>query len=304
MISFRYHIVSIVGVFLALALGIVIGTTALSGPVTSDLRNQVDNLKSDNSAYAEKVKALNEQVDDAGQFASTFGARLVSGTLEETKVLILGLPGSSTGMQDGIAKQIAAAGGKITSRLDLAPAYVDPSHSSSIVALATGEAYPIDLPALPVTNDAGQLGGALLAPVLVGKGQPTDLVQVLSGFAEIHMISVDPKSVEPAKNVVVIGSGSLPKDDYGGNVELDLIKALEKAGANVVVAGDAESATKGGIVARVRESATKNSVSTVDNAGGPFGKISTVLALAASIDSHVGQYGTGPGADALFPTPR
>ena len=37
MISFRYHLVSIIAVFLALALGIVVGTTALNGPITKDL---------------------------------------------------------------------------------------------------------------------------------------------------------------------------------------------------------------------------------------------------------------------------
>jgi len=43
-ISFRYHVVSIIAVFLALALGIVVGTTALNGPITTDLRNKVDSL--------------------------------------------------------------------------------------------------------------------------------------------------------------------------------------------------------------------------------------------------------------------
>ena len=42
MISFRYHLVSIVGVFLALAVGIVVGTTALNGPITKDLRHKLD----------------------------------------------------------------------------------------------------------------------------------------------------------------------------------------------------------------------------------------------------------------------
>ena len=73
MISFRYHIVSIVAVFLALALGIVVGTTALNGPVTSDLRHQVNGLKTDRSELADQVKALQGQVDTAGQFATTFG---------------------------------------------------------------------------------------------------------------------------------------------------------------------------------------------------------------------------------------
>ena len=38
MIDFRYHLVSIIAVFLALAIGIVVGTTALNGYVVDDLR--------------------------------------------------------------------------------------------------------------------------------------------------------------------------------------------------------------------------------------------------------------------------
>ena len=42
MIDFRYHIVSIVAIFLALTIGIVVGTTALNGPVLDDLRGRVN----------------------------------------------------------------------------------------------------------------------------------------------------------------------------------------------------------------------------------------------------------------------
>ena len=33
MINFRYHVVSLTAVFLALAIGLVVGTAALNGPV-------------------------------------------------------------------------------------------------------------------------------------------------------------------------------------------------------------------------------------------------------------------------------
>jgi len=78
-ISFRYHLVSIIAVFLALALGIVVGTTALNGPITTDLRKQVNTLKSDRTTLANQVKSLQQQVSDAGQFASSFGSQLVQG---------------------------------------------------------------------------------------------------------------------------------------------------------------------------------------------------------------------------------
>ncbi len=47
MIDFRYHLVSIVAVFLALAIGIVLGTTALNGPITSRLRSLETSLRSE-----------------------------------------------------------------------------------------------------------------------------------------------------------------------------------------------------------------------------------------------------------------
>jgi hypothetical protein len=300
-ISFRYHIVSLVAVFLALALGIVVGTTALNGPVTSDLRHQVNDLKADRSELADKAKSLQGQVDTAGQFATTFGAQLLAGTLKNTSVLVIGLPGAATGMQDGIAAQLTAAGAKITGRLELAAAYSDPAQADSIQSLATGPAHPFSV-TLPATSDSRVLGAALLAFVLTGHGEPTDLKTVLSGFSGLHMITSDPQGVEPSKTVVVVGNGSLPKDNYGGQAGIDLVSRLSAAGAKVVVAGDTGSASQNGIVALVRSGPTKSRVATIDNANSAFGQVSTALAVAEMQDSQVGQYGTAKGAQALFPT--
>jgi hypothetical protein len=302
-ISFRYHIVSLVAVFLALAVGIVVGTTALNGPVTTDLRKQVNTLKSDRADLANQVKDLQGQVDNAGQFASTFGSQLVQNKLKGQKILIIGLPGASTGMQDGIASVIAAAGAQITGRLQLASDYVDASGASNINTLATGPARPIGLTNLPVTSDGRQLGAALLSYVLLGKGQPTDLKTVLSGFSALHMTTSDPKGIEPAKTVVVIGSGATPADGYAGQAELDLVTALQAGGGKVLVAGDSGSATAAGVVGLVRGSSARSVVSTVDNASSAFGPASTALAVAALENSQVGHYGTAKGADALFPNP-
>jgi hypothetical protein len=56
-IDFRYHLVSIVAVFLALAIGIVLGSTELQGPTynflnrtTAKLQNQLDQTAGRGSA--------------------------------------------------------------------------------------------------------------------------------------------------------------------------------------------------------------------------------------------------------------
>ena len=301
MITFRYHLVSLVAVFLALALGIVVGTTALNGPVTSDLRHQVDDLKKERTQLAGQVKSLQGQVDTAGQFATTFGSQLVAGTLKRASVLVVALPGASTGLQDGIANQLTAAGAKITGRLDLAPSFVDPAQGDRIRSLATGPAHPLGL-TLPETSDNRLLAAALLGFVLVGRGEVTDLKTVLSGLSALHMITSDPAGIEASKTVVVIGNGSQPKGAYAGEAEFDVVSQLTSAGGKVVVAGDTGSAQADGVVALVREGSTKSTVSTIDNANSAFGQVSTALAVAGTINSQIGHYGTSKGAQALFPT--
>lgn len=302
MISFRYHLVSLIGVFLALALGIVVGTTALNGPITTDLRKQVNTLKADRNTLAQQVKTLQGQIGDAEQFASIYGAQLVAGALNGQSVLLVALPGAGASVQDSIARQIATAGGRVSGRVQLTPDYVDQRRGSDITSLATGAVHPIAWTA-PETSDAGQLGGSLLAFVLTGKGQQTDLSQVLGGFSELHMVSLS-GAITPSRTVVVVGTGALPNGDYGAQAELAFVSWLQQDGAHVLVAGDAASATHAGIVAGVRgPSGPKATVSTVDNADTAMGQVTSVLALADATKSVVGHYGTGSGADALFPTP-
>jgi len=301
-ISFRYHLVSIIAVFLALALGIVIGTTALNGTITKGLRDDVSSLKKQRTDLNNQIKQLQTQVDNAGQFASTYGTQLVAGSLSNKSVLLIAMPGASTGNEDGIANEITAAGGKISGRVGLTNDYVDQRRADGIVNLATGALHPAGL-TLPPTSDPGILGGTLLAWVLLGNGQQTDLTQVLSGFSELHMITTDGNDVAPSDSVVIIGNGSLPANGYASAAELSLIQGFQKFKGHVVVAGDAPSSSGGGVVASVRGSATRTSVSTVDDVDTPFGQVSTVLTLVATIAGHIGHYGTGSNSDALFPPP-
>ena len=304
MISFRYHLVSIIAVFLALALGIVVGTTALNGPITKDLRRQVNAARTQRDAYAQQVKVLHSELSDAGQFAATYGSELVKGTLAGKTVLIINLPGATSGTQDGIGTLLKAAGAKIGGRVSITPEYLDPSRGGGITSLATGPAHPVGL-TLPETSNAADLGGALLAYVLLGKGRQTDLSQVLGGFSELHMITVAGSAgVTPGTAVVVSAKGSQPTNSYRSSAELALVDALAHAGGHVVVAGDPGAATAGGLVAAVRNTGgSRGVVASVDDANNSLGQVSSVLALSAAISGQIGQYGTKNGADALFPPP-
>jgi Copper transport outer membrane protein, MctB len=307
-ISFRYHLVSIIAVFLALALGIVVGTTALNGPITKDLRHQVDALKNDRNSLSDQVKQLQSQVGNGQKFGAMYGAQIVRGTLHETNVLMIGMPGASSQVKDNLATEVSAAGGKVSGRVQLTTDYVDPKQADALTRFATGGVQPVGL-TYPNTDQAGVIGGALLAYVLLGKGQPTDLTQVIAGFAQMHMLKLEGSdNITPTTNVVVVASGSLPTDDSRGQTELALVSQLQQQGAHEVVAGDTSSAKDDGVVAMVRgDSSDRSAVATVDNSDTALGQVSAILALAEvgkpQPDTVVGHYGTASGAKALFPDP-
>jgi hypothetical protein len=300
-ISFRYHLISIIAIFLAIALGVVVGTSALNGAVVGDLRNQVSGLKKANSDAAAQNKALRSQAGNADLLAQTFGSKISGAGLAKTPVVLLGAPGASKQVKDGIAAQITAAGGVVSGRVQLGKSFTDPARANDIRSLATSGVHPIGLQ-LPTTEDAGMLAGALLGFVLGGKGQGSDLTQVLAGFKTLDMLTTESGTVTAAKAIILVAPGSMVKDSPKATMLLSFSTELGAIAGTAVVAGDAASDTAAGLVALVRNDATaKKSVSTVDNAGTALGQLTVALVTANAVSGHKGHFGSGSGADALLP---
>lgn len=304
MISFRYHLVSIVGIFLAFALGIAVGTAALNGAVTDGLRNQVNGLQDTRDDLQRDNSDLQKTVDAQNKFAQMYGPALLAGKLTGKTVALIQTPGASDQQTDAIAANIATAGGKVTGRITLTAEYFDPARASDIRSLATGSAHPVGLQ-LPATDDAGQLGGSLLAYVLVGTPTPTDIGQVLAGFSALQMLKVNGDAVVAADLAIIVTGGA---GDGINDPDVAMVKALaaqlDTRGDGTVVAGDRESADETGSVSAIRsDAATNNGISTVDGVDGAMGQLTTVLALAGQIAGKTGHYGTGRGADSVAPDP-
>jgi hypothetical protein len=301
-ISFRYHLVSIIAVFLGIALGVVVGTSALNGAVVGDLRRQVTDLKKNDNAVAAENRVLQARSANADLLAQTFGTKIAGGSLAKKPVVLLGAPGAPKGLKDAIAAQVRAAGGTISGRLQLSKDFSDPRRANDIRSLATSALHPIGLQ-LPTTEDPGSLAGALLGFVLHGHGQSTDLAQVIAGFGTLNMIKAESSTVTAGKLVLLIAPGALPKESEAGKMLLSFSNQLgASTGGPTVVVGDPASNTAGGLVALVRNDDTATrAVSTVDDANSALGELTVVLTGADAIAGRKGHYGTGAGADALLP---
>ena len=98
MISMRYHIVSLAAVFLALALGIVLGATKISSPLLSGLQSDNAELTSQQRrADSTENQDLADRVTADEKFAGAVGALTVRGTLPKTNVVLITTAGGRPG---------------------------------------------------------------------------------------------------------------------------------------------------------------------------------------------------------------
>jgi hypothetical protein len=313
-IDFRYHLVSLIAVFLAVALGIVIGTTQLNEPILADLENQVTALAQDKRDLEDVNQELQGELDTGDAFEAAVAPALVAGSLTGRSVVVVTVSEDvETETAEEVVALVGSAGGTVTGTVLLQPEYSDPATAASLQSYVTGPGLPSGL-TLPETDDTGQLVGSLLAQVLmrpatIGAPAPDTaaLSSVLAGLSALGVLEQETPAVTPADYAVVLTAGDLADEEDGedrADTLVDLAVALDAAGSGAVVAGDAPAARETGLVGIIRaDPELSAAVSTVDNVGSAAGRISTVLALGRESEGTSGKYGTGDDTQPVPPVP-
>jgi hypothetical protein len=305
-IDFRYHLVSLIAVFLAVALGIVIGTTQLNGPLTDNLQGQVTALQADKRSLEDQTQLLQTQLDDVGRFEEAVGPTLVDKTLAgRSVVLVVASQDVDAEVVEGLTALLGSAGSTVTGTIRLTDSYADSATAGTLESYLSGPGVPATV-TRPSTDDTGEMVASVLAQVLMVPGEgspdagvapsPTDTSTVLAGLEELGVLSKDTSSVSPADFAIVVTAGTVGGEDAEGRAAalVQLATALDEEGSGSVLAGDLAANGDGGLVAAVRaDQAATSIVSTVDNVTTAAGRISTVLALAAEGRGTSGEYGVG-----------
>jgi hypothetical protein len=306
MIDFRYHLVTIIAIFLALAVGIVVGTTALNGAVTTNLHHDVAGLQ------AEKAKLLGENDTAAAalaldtKFASELEPVLLPGALTGRRVAVVGLPGTTPGDRSAMSTLLQQAGADVVAQLGFTPTVVAPASSSLLAAVSQDAAPPgMSLP----TGQPVQAAAEVLAAGLTGRTStgidPSPLV-VTAAFSSYGLLTEDVRTRSTARLVVLVappGPASPPASapaqkaaQAGVTLSTDLAQALAAVHAAVEVVGPVSSDAPGGLLSGVRGALTHSvAVSTVDGTDTPQGQIAAVFALRAAQTGITGRYGVTPG---------
>ena len=299
MINFRYHLVSLVAVFLALALGIAVGVLAMNGPVLSGLRTRVAELTAEKAAGQRSVRELQQRLAYDNDFAATVAPKVVADRLRRMTVVLLVAEDAGAGEEEAVQKVLQSAGARVSGRVQLMPGYADPRRAGELRAYATGDSLPAGFQ-LPESEDAGVLGASLLSYLLVGRDGGAerpgakDVAQVLAGLAGLQMVRVDGEDVAPADCAVLVTAGQ-----FTGAAAADRLRALTDL-ANALDRGGKGAVVVGGQVRADRSLAAN--VSTVDSVDTAAGQIAAVYAVAEQAAGRSGQYGVAPNAEATFPT--
>ncbi|MDR2252469.1 MAG: copper transporter, partial [Bifidobacteriaceae bacterium] len=110
MINFRYHVVSLVAVFLALAVGIVLGAGPLKEPIGATLAEQVSALRAEKDALRDQFQAASDRGAWAdAEFAGLAPAAL-DGMLTGRPVAVVTIGSELDSRAEALERAIALAG--------------------------------------------------------------------------------------------------------------------------------------------------------------------------------------------------
>jgi len=301
-IDFRYHLVSLIAVFLAVALGIVVGTTQLNGPVLDGLEAQVSTLTDDNNVLEAQTESLTEELTQDDAYDDAVAPLIVANRLVGSSVLLIV---TSDDVSPEIVSEtttlLQAAGAELSGTLRLQPEFSDPQSASELQEYVTGSGLPAGL-TLPQTDETPALVASLLSQVLMQPSaggeapEQTARTTVLAGLAALGAVISDSGEVDSADYALILtGEGFTADDAEARNRALvALCVALDATGSGVVVGGGPASVTDGGLLAALRADAgASTTVSTVNNVDDAAGQVAALLALTAERTGASGNYGVG-----------
>ena len=337
MIDFRYHLVSIVAVFLALAVGIVLGSTELRGAAFSALDRTSSALSAKLEAADNQNSALQQQVQGDHQFAQAAEPVLLKHLLDSKRVVIVTTPGAPSSVVNGIKTGLSDAGATVSGQVALSSKFADTSASNlSLLDQLTQQATPSGM---TLTNGSPQQQAAqVLAAAMVAKtsnsGSGTsksgngsnnsgngnsgngngnssissqDAQTIVSSFSAGQFISVTGHPTSGATLAIIVTPATAPQDGNSDPVNQAVVALAQEFGqasqATVVTGASAGSGT-GSAISAVRSSGAANNAATVDNADSVVGQIVAVQALEQQMNGHKpGSFGTQSNANSAGPSP-
>jgi Copper transport outer membrane protein, MctB len=268
-IDFRYHVVSIVAVFLALAIGIVLGSTELQGPAYNILNQTTAKLQGDLDQARTQLSGSQAQASADEAYAQAVEPAVLRDLLSGQRLLIVTEPGAQASVVSGISTAATDAGATVTGQIALQPKFFDTSATtrdslnqttldlaqSASIALTSSEsiqqqaAQVIASEILVKSAAAGGTGQASPSQSSSGQASPsqassgqaspsqsssdqgTNAQTMLSAYASSGFLNTSGQPATPATLVVVVTPQAAPADGVADQLDQVLVPLVTELAA-------------------------------------------------------------------------
>lgn len=280
MIDFRYHIVSIIAVFLALGLGVLVGTTVLDRVTVDALEGRLDDLQGRIDEHRRTISDLDEERDGANDLVQQLAPKVAENVLSGMQVVFV-TGEDAADWHARVREAVTEAGGtdggsiSLTSRWELA----EPDDRDALIR-AFGE-QPLS------ERDPAADGALRLGELLVGGGAD-GILEALTEDGFVRRSPAGDASVFPPINAHVVVLASSGREPLAA-VARGAVRVTTALG----VAPDPDELGAVGTLRRIEDPPPR--LATFDAAATDPAGVGTVLALRAAADSAGGHFGRGPG---------
>lgn len=313
MIDFRYHLVSLVAVFLALALGILLGAGPLNQTIGDQLTGQVEELRGDLDQLRGELDVSQTEVANRDEYIDATAPAVLGSRLENRAVAVVTLPGATADDVADVRHRFEQAGATVTAEIAVTEAWTDPAGAafrSSFAGQLLGylEPAPEDA-AAPGVILGTALGQGLTRGTADGEllAEARTLIDLLSS-ADEPLIELVDEPTTAANATAIVGpradadSAEETEDDSEREdrlaVEAALAEGMATTGEGTVLSGSASSDLD--LLTHVRATAP-DSVTTADSVADIAGRVNVPLALAATISGSIDHYGFAADASIEMP---
>ena len=326
MIDFRYHLVSIVAVFLALAIGIVLGSTELQPTAYTFLNSTSAKLQNELDQVTSQRDTAQQQANADEQYAQAVEPAVLHDLLTGQRLLIVTEPGAQASVVSGIITAANDAGATVTGQINLAPKFFDTSGTTqdslnqttldvaqtANITLDTSATYQQQaaqvIASEILTTPSGSTSSGSSGSQSAGGEQGTNARTMLQAYAASQFLSTTGQPATPATLAIVVTPQNAPSDgsaDQLDQVLIPLVQELAAKSSATVVVGSSSGSGAGSPIAVLRSNNVSNQVSTVDDADLVSGQTVAIQALAVRLaGGKAGSYGfTANGATAVAPSP-
>jgi copper transport outer membrane protein MctB len=314
MIDFRYHLVSIVAIFLALAVGLLLGSTVLRPYALEGLQKVSKAEKHEIDSLLGTRGQLQRQVNADNQFVQANAAQTLRQLLEGQQVVLVLAPGAPDSVTGGVTQALGQAGAKVTGQLQLQAPFFDtsPAGSEKLAQVAEQLAAP---QGLTLAGSGQAQASELIASSVMtkdGPGQPvagqrdSNSATVINGLSTEGFLTSSGNPWDRATLAVVIipaAPATAADSNPASQALVTLGQRLNLAGLGTVMAGSIAGSGPGSAIDVMRTSGQTPHLSSVDNADTPAGQVVVAQALFNLMHGKSGNYGVAASANAGAPSP-